>query len=84
MTRGQYETAKEIVQSVNYLEHAQTIFKNGDDVRFVLRYFDKDEGIYRELDLSYLDKDSAEILTTTVSELIENRIKVYNTRLEEL
>ena len=53
-------------------------------MRFRITYFKKDNDGLRELDMSYLDKDSAEAIKKAISQVIENRLKVYETRLEEL
>jgi hypothetical protein len=84
MTRGEFETAKGIINSIDFLEKIDDALTNGEDVRFKITYFNKDNDGLRELDMSYLDKDSAEAIKKAISQVIENRLKVYETRLEEL
>ena len=82
MTRGQFETAKEIIDTIKYLETIKDILEHGDDIRIVLKYFEKTS--LKETDLTYLDSDTVDALFKAVSTVIDNRLKVYNTRLEEL
>lgn len=84
MTRGEFDTAKGIINSIDFLEKIDDALTNGEDVRFKITYFNKDNDGLRELDISYLDKDSAEAIKKAISQVIENRLKVYETRLEEL
>lgn len=84
MTRGEFETAKEIINTINFLEKIDDALTNGEDVRFKLTYFSNDTDGLRELDLSYLDGDTSTAIRKAIEQVIENRLKVYNTRLEEL
>jgi len=84
MTRGEFDVAKGIINAIDFLEKIDDVLTNGEDVRFKLTYFNKDNDGLRELDLSYLDKDSSDALKKAMSQVIENRLKVYETRLEEL
>lgn len=84
MTRGEFDTAKGIINSIDFLEKIDDVLTNGEDVRFRITYFNKNNDGLRELDMSYLDKDSAEAIKKAISQVIENRLKVYETRLEEL
>ena len=84
MTRGEFDAAKGIINSIDFLEKIDDVLTNGEDVRFKITYFNKDNDGLRELDISYLDKDSVEAIKKAISQVIENRLKVYETRLEEL
>jgi len=84
MTRGQFDTAKEIINTINFLEKIDDALTNGEDVRLKLTYFSKDTDGLKELDLSYLDGDTGTAVRKAIEQVIENRLKVYNTRLEEL
>lgn len=84
MTRAQYEDAKEIVAAINYLEKISEILHEGLDVRIKIGYYSKENDFMSEIDLSYMDKASVEDVTKSLTNVIDNRLKVYNTRLEEI
>lgn len=84
MTREQFNVVKEIINSINFLEKIDDVLIYGEDVRLRISYFNRENDGLREIDLSYLDKDSAEALKNAITQVIENRLKVYETRLEEL
>lgn len=84
MTRAQFETAKEVMSSIKYLERISEILKNEEDPRFKLSYFSKETDHMTDVDLSYLDKNTADDILEAIQEVIDNRLKMYNRRLEEL
>lgn len=84
MTKEQFESAKEIVAAINYLEKVSEILHEGDEVRIKIGYYNKENAHMSEIDLSYMDKASVEDVTKSLTNVIDNRLKVYNTRLEEI
>lgn len=84
MTRAQFETAKEVMSSIKYLERISEILKNEEDTRFKLSYFSKETDHVTDVDLSYLDKNTADDILEAIQKVIDNRLKMYNRRLEEL